>query len=310
MVKKAAEAIVSPHHTISKQRSATSQQESDDRGEHASAVQDPAGTTNMRRLPSVRKLLTNNRISRRTHLNTPVQRRPGAMSIKGLAPGSSPEWIQRLANDNRPKRSSTHRERTSAIICEAFAISQRKVSSENFHVLRSSQTTVKRAPGKVPMDDQSHLPPEMRTTPSNDQSHLLPPEMRTISSNDQSHLPPEMRTVSSATELDLWGPIEEEETCSILDDEDIGVGKFRANIVPNRRISKMMAADVALVSGELAQVVINSPVVSIRDSENFEGDDSSETRSRKVNFFRFLGFKKKKKRGLQPSDANIMDGRR
>jgi hypothetical protein len=297
-VDKTNEVVDAPHETIA-QKSATSRK-IDNRGKHASSrVQGPGileVTTNVRRLSTGRKLQINNRISRRMNCEgTAIERRPGALSVKGRAPGRAPEWIQRrVVNKNKPKRSSSSQgNRTSAIQCEAFAIRQSLVVPGNFHVVRSSDITVKRA-SRVPTDDQSHLPPEMRT----------------ISSRDQSHLPPEMRTViSSHQELRL---IEEHES-NIPDNEDrsdsMRMRKFRANIVPNRRISKLPTAEVALVNGELVhQLVRESLVISIRDSSNFEADDLSKSgRKCMVSLFRLLGFKekKKKKKKKHQTDADI-----
>lgn len=285
---KTSEAVVSPHETITKE--AATSQRSDNRGKHATRVQGPGiveDTTTMRRLPTVRRLRVTDRISRRMNSNTPVECRPGALSIKGRAPGTAPEWLQRLRNNNSRKRSSTQGTRTSAIECEAFAIRQSLVVPGYYHVvLPSSVTTpvLKRhgASSGVPTDDQSHLPPG---------------EMRKISSMDQSHLPPEMRSIVSPQELRT---IEEQE--SNIPDEDIDMSKFRANIVPNRRISKLPTAEVAPVSGEVSQLISESQVIAIRDPSNYEVDDLSESRSCMDDLCRLvLGFKKKKK---QQPDAD------
>jgi hypothetical protein len=275
---KTSEVIDAPHQTIT-QKSATNKK-IDDRGkQHASTrVQGPGAlevTTNMRRLASGRRLQTNNRISRRMNWGgAAIERRPGALSVKGRAPGRAPEWIQRrIVNDNNRDRSSTQGKRTSAIQCEAFAIRQSLVVPGNFHVVRSSEITVKRA-SRVPTDDQSHLPPEMRTVISSDQ------ELRLI----------------------------EEHESNIPDDEDSGsMRKFRANIVPNRRISKLPTAEVALVNGELVhQLVRESQVISVRDSSNIEADDLSKSRRKcMVSLFRLLGFKRKKKKHQPDADVTI-----
>jgi hypothetical protein len=109
-----------------------------------------------------------------------------------------------------------------------------------------------------------------------------------------------MRTISSHQELRLI----EEHKSNIPDDEDSK--KFRANIVPNRRISKLPTAEVALVNGELVhQSVLESQVISIRDSSNIEADDLSKSRRKcMVSLFRLLGFKRKKKKKHQ-TDADI-----
>jgi hypothetical protein len=166
----AAEAVA--HQTIITQTSAssTSQQSDKNRGTHAASKKVHQGpgisgedeTTNIRRLPTGRRLQTNNRLSRRMNSNTPLERRPGALSVRGVAPGTrAPEWIQRLRNGNsfnRRSSSTAQGKRTSAIQCEAFAIRQSLLVPGNFHVVRSSQTTVQTASKKVPpTDDQSHL---------------------------------------------------------------------------------------------------------------------------------------------------------
>jgi uncharacterized protein (DUF1499 family) len=221
-----AKAVVAPRQTIT-QKSATSPH-SDIRGKHASRVQErPSNlevTTNMRRLASGRRLQTNNAISRRMNWGgTAIDRRPGALSVNGRAPGRDPGWIQRLGNTNNPKRSSTQGKRTSSIQCEAFAIRHSLAVPGNFHVVRSS----------------------------------------------------EMRTVKRAS----------------------------ASRVPNRRISKLPTAEVALVNGELVHQSVREPqVISIRDATNFEADDLLKSRQNcMVSLFRFLGFKKNKKKENQPA---------